>query len=221
LLLSAQQSAHHFHLKPSQLSALKRADLVVFVHPDFEKGLFKAIRTLPKTKQLFFKQGKQDYHFWLDVDRMVDFSKQITQKLIQIDTNNKAIYLKNSQKLKTQLKQLKQENWQTLSPYQNEKIATFSNALTPFLTSNQLKNPVTITHYHGQRLSLSKLIKAKKDIKNQKIKCLIAGKNTPKKRLLPITKGLGVNLALVDILNQPNYFNLMHTIAQQIKQCLQ
>jgi zinc transport system substrate-binding protein len=35
LLLESNQSAHHTHLKPSQLSLLDRAGLVVFIHPNF------------------------------------------------------------------------------------------------------------------------------------------------------------------------------------------
>jgi len=62
LLLSSKQSAHHAHLKPSQLSHLEQADLVIIVHPDFEQGLSKSIRNIPAEKILTVDQSMTSKH---------------------------------------------------------------------------------------------------------------------------------------------------------------
>ena len=43
LLLESSDSAHTFHLKPSQLNLLSNADLVITIGDDFETGLKKTL----------------------------------------------------------------------------------------------------------------------------------------------------------------------------------
>ena len=46
LLLKSSNSAHTFHLKPSQVRMLTNADLVIIISEDFESGLRKAIKNI-------------------------------------------------------------------------------------------------------------------------------------------------------------------------------
>ena len=46
LLLKSSNSAHTFHLKPSQVRMLANADLVIIISEDFESGLRKAIKNI-------------------------------------------------------------------------------------------------------------------------------------------------------------------------------
>ena len=46
LLLKSSNSAHTFHLKPSQVQMLANADLVIIISGDFESGLRKAIKNI-------------------------------------------------------------------------------------------------------------------------------------------------------------------------------
>ena len=46
LLLESRDSAHTFHLKPSQLSLLSNADLVITIGDSFETGLKKTLRNI-------------------------------------------------------------------------------------------------------------------------------------------------------------------------------
>ena len=46
LLLKSSNSAHTFHLKPSQVRMLANADLVIIISEDFESGLRKAIKSI-------------------------------------------------------------------------------------------------------------------------------------------------------------------------------
>ena len=46
LLLKSNNSAHTFHLKPSQIRMLANADLVIIISEDFEAGLRKAIKNI-------------------------------------------------------------------------------------------------------------------------------------------------------------------------------
>ena len=46
LLLESSDSAHTFHLKPSQLNLLSNADLVITIGDGFETGLKKTLRNI-------------------------------------------------------------------------------------------------------------------------------------------------------------------------------
>ena len=46
LLLKSNNSAHTFHLKPSQVRMIANADLVIIISEDFEFGLRKAIKNI-------------------------------------------------------------------------------------------------------------------------------------------------------------------------------
>ena len=49
LLLNSSNSAHTFHLKPSQIRMLSKSDLVITISNDFETGLRKALKNVKKT----------------------------------------------------------------------------------------------------------------------------------------------------------------------------
>lgn len=254
LLLQTSQSAHHTHLKPSQLSLLNHADLVVFIHPTFEAGLKKVLANLDANKKLIIgnvehirlihdeehkheehkheeheheqHQQATNYHLWLDVNNMQIFAKKITERLIKIDPDNQSNYTVNLNKLNKSLDKLKQDINQKLSIYKPKVLASYSNTFDYFINANQLKKSINITSYHGERLSIFKMLKAKKIMKNTHTKCLLSTIEVPKKRTNSLTEGLNINLANIDIMGfniqqgPHHYFELMHNITNKIAQCL-
>ena len=52
LLLDSNESAHTFHLKPSQLNMLSKADLVITIGDRFEEGLSKGLRHIDEKSLL-------------------------------------------------------------------------------------------------------------------------------------------------------------------------
>lgn len=233
LLLETQQSAHHFHLKPSQLSLIESADLIVSVHPNMEAGLNKALSNLPQYKKIYIVKhdehinSSQNYHVWLAINNMQEFAKKLTKKLITIDAENKPTYLLNLDKLNNKLNALQKDIQQKLSAYNGKLIASFSNVFDYFIKSNHLQKSTTITQSHGDRLSIQKILKAKKTIQAKKIKCLLSGIEIPTKRINVLTEGLDINTASIDIMGYQldkgttHYFDLMQNIANKVGQCLQ
>lgn len=227
LLLKGSQSAHNFHLRPSQLSLINRADLIISIHSKFETGLAKTLANLDVNKQIVMNSNTTyNNHSWLNISHMQALSQRITKKLGQIDPRNIKTYQKNLQLIQQKLAQLKYENNQKLAAYRNTQIATFSNALLPFLNTNHLQNPIVITQTHGDRLSIYKAGNAKQQMKKQQVQCLLSTIEIPKKRIAILAEGLSVNTASVDIIgfniNQgiQQYFQLMNTITNQVMQCL-
>jgi len=218
LLLENQQSAHHFHLRPSQLSLLDKADLVVSIHPNFETGLSKALNSIDSSKQFIINRQVTNHH---------SFAKLLVDKLIQIDKNNAAIYQNNLTQVDQKLEQLKRNIDQQLSKVRTVPIATFSNTFEYFIKSNHLQKTTTVTRAHGDRLSIQKILKAKQVMHSKNTKCLLSTTEIPSKRIDVLTEGLDVNTASIDIMGYQldkgalHYFDLMHRISNKVEQCLQ
>ncbi|BBB24127.1 zinc transport system substrate-binding protein [Isorropodon fossajaponicum endosymbiont JTNG4] len=254
LLLKTNQSAHHTHLKPSQLSLLSHADLAIFIHPTFEGRLKKVLANLDANKKLIIgivknihlihneehekgekheehkehneHQEKVNYHLWLDVNNMQIFAKTLIERLIKIDPDNQSNYTTNLEKLNRNLDKLKQDINQKLSVYKPKVLSSYSNTFDYFTNANQLKKSINITSYHDERLSIFKILEAKKIMKNTQTKCLLTTIEVPKKRINSLTEGLNINSASIDIIGfniqqgSGHYFKLMHNITNKIVQCL-
>ena len=242
LLLSGNQSAHHAHLNPSQISLLEKADLVVIVHPDFEEGLAKSVRNIQADKVLTVDQsedeqghehehehehaGSVNHHSWLNIEDMQGFTQALSQRLIKIDPKNKAIYLANLDALKLKLDELQNTTQQQLSNYTNQPLMTYNNAFEHFIENYELKSVGSVSRQHGENLSIFKILKAKQIIKDEKVTCLFFTTETQHKRINTLTEGLNINTADIDIIGfdiQPgvdHYFKLMQNIAQKTSQCL-
>ncbi len=220
LLIKNQASAHHFHLQPSQLSQLNSADLIVFVHPDFEAGFKKILNNIKPDKKIMLSANNNNHHLWLDVDKIIKFSQQLSEKLIQIDSVNQTTYLTNLATLTQALQMLNNNIKQQLAIHQNKQVVGFSNALDYFLDANHLKHSIVVSHYHGAKLSLFKLLKIKKSIKKSKPKCLLSTTQVPKKSIQTLTEGLDINTQSVDIIGDGDYFKLMTNLTNQVNQCL-
>lgn len=244
LLLKSNQSAHHTHLIPSQLSMIEQADLVVIMHSDFEQGLARALSQI-NNKKIFSVDSNTDddheihnnihshdddhdtinHHSWLDINHMQIFAKKITHKLSLIDPNNQAIYQENYIKLNQQLEALK-NNIKQLLANSKQPIASYSNAFEYFIHANGLVQKTLITSKHEERLSIYKIIKAKKSMRENQVKCLLGTVDVPLKRIKVLTEGLNINAVRIDIIGREltsdknQYFKLMTNIASQISQCL-
>jgi zinc transport system substrate-binding protein len=150
---------------------------------------------------------------------MLKFSKKLTKKFIAIDPKHRTLYVKNLKTLARKLNRLNTSMQKTLMPYKNQEVASFSNAFAYFLQENLLKNTTIISHSHESRLSIFKLLRAKKSIKKQQTKCLIATLSVPKKHLKTLTEGINIKTIQLDI-HTGEYFSMMQNIATKVAQCL-
>lgn len=220
LLIKNKTSVHHFHPKPSQLSQLNLADLVVFVHPNFETGFKKILNNIHNDKKITLSQATDNHHLWLDIDKIIKFSQRLTKKLIQINSTNQAIYTANLSNLTQALQTLKANIAQQLAPHKHQKVASISNAWFYFLNANALENSVIVNHYHSEKPSLFKILNSRKSIKKSKTMCLLNAAQTPNKTVQTLVENLNINTQNIDIIGDGDYFKLMKNIANQVSQCL-
>ncbi len=228
LLLESSDSAHTFHLKPSQLNLLSNADLVITIGDGFETGLKKTLGNIKDGSHLIVSEidglhlyhfrntdtnemnndekdehadhDEHDLHLWLDVVNMHKTAQYISEQLIKIDPNNSNTYEANLIKIQSKLNKLKSELQQQLAPFSLERFAIFSDTLQYFEKSFQFQKPVIITPYHGARLSIHRTLEARKKMKDLKIKCLLYGPENTSKKVNVLSEGLPIKALRIDIL---------------------
>ena len=247
LLLNSSNSAHTFHLKPSQIKMLSNADLIITISDDFEIGLRKALKNINKASHLSIinldqlkihnsrgeeiyglneEHSKFDLHLWLDVDNMQLIAKHISTLLIELDPVNASRYSENFLKVHSELNKLKIELQQQLAPFSSTQYAIFADILQYFEDSLKLSKPVIISPFHGARLSIKRTIEAKKIIKDLNIKCLLYDPEIKAKQVQVLSEGLNLKVYKIDILGnefapgQGLYFNLMKKTSSQLSLCL-
>ena len=252
LLLKSNESAHTFHIKPSQLNLLSNADLLITIGDNFESGLSKVLRNIDENVRLNLSEIKElqiydfrdhneighdehdehdehykDLHLWLDIDNVQIIANKISQRLIEIDPSNKEKYNTNFLELESKLSQLKEEIQFQLEPIKSTPFAIYADILQYFEKNFDLNKPVIIAPYHGARLSINRVIKAKNKMKNQKTRCLIYGSENTSKQINVLTEGLDIKAHSVDILGvklepgSEQYFDLMKEISNQLASCLE
>ena len=225
LLLESSDSAHTFHLKPSQLNLLSNADLVITIGDDFETGLKKTLGNIKDGLRVIVSEindlhlydfrnvdinamnkdekdehTDHDLHLWLDIDNMKKTAQYINEQLIVIDPNNSNIYEANLIKIHSRLNKLKLELQHQLAPFKSEPYAIFSDTLQYFEKSFHFQKPVIITPYHGARLSIYRTLEARKKMKDLKIKCLLYGPENTLKKVNVLSEGLPIKALRIDIL---------------------
>jgi len=225
LLLESSDSAHTFHLKPSQLNLLSNADLVITIGDGFETGLKKTLGNIKVGSHVIAseidglhlyhfrnadtnemdkdekdKHTDNDLHLWLDINNMLKTAQYISEQLIKIDPNNSNTYETNLIKIHSRLNKLKSELQQQLEPFRSERYAIYSDTLQYFEKSFHFQKPVIITPYHGARLSIHRTLEARNKMKDLKIKCLLYGPESTLKKVGVLAEGLPIKAFRIDIL---------------------
>ena len=228
LLLKSNNSAHTFHLKPSQIKIIENADLVVSISDEFEIGLSKVLKNLDESKRLeisrmsvlkthkyradkLYEKDPQDInqqdlrndmHLWLDIDNMKKISQHINSLLTDIDPDNENKYNENLSSLTSKLDTLQIEIESQILPFSSEIYATYSDTIQYFEKKYNLGRPIIVTPYHGARLSINRTLASKNTINDLNVSCLFYGTEVRKSQISVLSEGLDLKTYKIDILGQ-------------------
>ena len=228
LLLQSNNSAHTFHLKPSQIRMIDTADLVISIGDEFEIGLRKALKNLDESNRFeiislgslnvhkyradkIYEKAQQedsqedltaDMHLWLDLDNMKKIAQHINGLLIDINPANQDKYNMNLASLNSKLDILQIELEKQMLPFSSDLYATYSDTIQYFEKKYNLGRPVIVTPYHGARLSINRTLASKNTINDLNIPCLIYGTEVRKSQISVLSEGLKIKAHKIDILGQ-------------------
>jgi len=227
LLLESHDSAHNFHIRPSQASALENADLIISISPNFESGLTSVLSNYSPSSQIIIAELKlenlysyrgvddiqqddhddhddhnqeYDYHLWLDINNAKLIAEQVAQRLIKLDTINESTYTSNLQVLNAKLLKLEKDINLKLASVGVVNFANYSDTLQYFEKSHNLSQPIVITPFHGSRLSIRAVLNAKKLMRQQQTKCLLHTNQVSVKKTKILTEDMPIKREEISVL---------------------
>ena len=197
LLLSGQESPHHFSLKPSQIKQIQNADIIFLIDPSFETFMAKALQSKkPKTKVIYLEQApgilklsyrknkawdsheghahdsSMDGHIWLDPDNATAMVQTIANTLSNENPVNRDHYQKNAQNYIKKIHDLNRDIQSQLSPVKHVPFLVFHDGYQYFENHFKLNGKGSIVFEPNDSLKASRLQAVERQIKNYQIHCV-------------------------------------------------
>jgi zinc transport system substrate-binding protein len=161
LLMLATASPHTYALKPSDVRAIRQADVIFWIGPRFEAFMAKTMRALPKDVRAVqlskaagvtllanreggvweeeehepghdHDEGEEDMHFWLDPLNAKAILAAMSQALAAADPANAARYLANAQTAAAGIDKLDAELAAQLAPVKDKPFLVFHDGYQYF-----------------------------------------------------------------------------------------
>ena len=235
LLIDNNQTAHHFFMRPSHARKITNSDLVVLVDENFEKGFQKITSNLDNRKIFYFSDASKriinlkhddhdeeilNPHLWLDRENVVNFAKDFSNKLMEIDPDNKKQLQKN---LDLFLKKFSEVSRINLLNEDKKIVILQSNSAEYFLNDNNIKDFKIISNNHEGHISMKKYNEIIKLSEGNKIACVVVDDKSNSDVLKNLAKELNTQLVFVDIVSHDtkDFYNFFQSISERFSTCLQ
>lgn len=205
LLLNPAVSAHDYHLKPSDMQRLAKADILFWGGPALESFLQKPLVSAGLSdKNVSFLAdsrltvyparggGDIDGHFWLDPENMARTARIAAEKLSVLDPVHTMLYQENAARFERQMRELKAKGEKKLRPYAGRPYVTFHDAYQYFEKSFGLASlgSVFIDPHHAA--GAGRISGLREKMKRAGKVCLFAEPQFSDKRLKVIAEDLPV-----------------------------
>jgi len=222
-------------MRPSHARIITNSDLVVLVDKNFEKGFQKITSNLDNRKIFYFSDtskrtinSKHDEHdeeilnphLWLDRENIVNFAKNLSHKLMEIDPGNKKQVQKN---LDLFLKKFSEVSRINLSNEDKKIVILQSNSAEYFLNDNNIKHFQIISNNHEGHISMKKYNEIIKLSEGNKIACVVVDDNSNSDVLKNLAKDLNTQLVFIDIVarDSKDFYEFFQSISGRFSTCLQ
>lgn len=233
LLIDADQSPHHFQLRPSQLRLAAHSDLLLWISDDFETGLARIRGALPAQasvlqlvnelppEQLIGDEHDLDGHIWLSPQNLVSISELLVRHLSAIDPQHQAVYHRNGLAQQERLQQWRRRYKQQFAAFmpsylQEHRFLSYFEHDLELAVSDSLRN----THDHGSRLrSLSDL---QQRLQQNPPACLLVSRLPPSSQAKQLAKRFGLEIRLIRTLGTAqdrDIIELLDRIAGTLDAC--
>lgn len=192
-LLTGLQSPHHFSLKPSQLRAMRQADVLVLIHPDYERFLQKALATVPPEVTVIVLADAPglkklpprladghpaakgfDPHLWLDPENVTIMGNFLSGELAKKYPEDAEHFRANAVKLQEKMAELRTGMASTLAPYKGEKFAAYHDGYQYFERVTGILLGATFSDPVLHQLRPRQLQVIQKEAGATELRCLVA-----------------------------------------------
>lgn len=236
LLLSALSSPHHAELKPSTLTQLQQADLVVWVGPALEHANQKPIQRLPAAHVMTLMEYPElrwrkvrhtdsvDPHLWLDPMRMRILAELLVKRLIVLDPAHAEIYTRNLKQVQQQLQKLDKDLVRQLTGIKSLRYWVYHDAYGYFEERYRLPAPNILNRWPERPLSPQALLQLQREIANEPGLCVWLEPQHPQPSLQQLLTKQQAHVIAVDTLSISSsgitgYAAMMQTLVAAVQAC--
>ena len=201
LLIPANQSYHHFTLRPSAMRTLTSSDLLLWVGPELETYLADAVYQLdrsgavdvlpvsrlsditrhsPLGKALISGDGEAhghdhayDPHLWLDTRNAERIAQALLERLVEKDPANAGAYQANTDRFTGQLQQWREEADQRMAALRDRDYAVYHNAFQYFEREHGLEPALVFVLDDEIQPGMRQLLSVRRELENRPMHCLL------------------------------------------------
>jgi zinc transport system substrate-binding protein len=199
VLIKGSASVHAYALKPSEAAALRRADIVFWIGPEFEAFLEKsvagkkgtrALGDIPGLKRLSARSGgvwegqtdphdsdphdaaHHDGHVWLDPANAKVIVAAMAEALAAADTDNAARYRANAAAVTARIDALDADLKAQLAPVQSKPYVVFHDAYQYFERHYGLRAVGSVTVSADRAPGARRVLEIKKKLSDLGAACI-------------------------------------------------
>jgi len=252
LLMTEAQSPHHYSMRPSERRQLANATMIVWIGPQLESSMSKIIQQQKQSTVVTAMQAdhlhllnkrqkhehdddqpatdntaldRRDPHIWLSAHNAIAISRQLSDRLIELDPQNTERYRQNLQQLLVKIEQTAAFVTATLKD-NDQPFITFHDAFQYFEDENHLSYANSINFDEEAGASLKHVRRIKDNMDEHHIQCLVYQQPKPAIIDALTRQSTATSTALDPLgLNAKNdkeaWFEIMRSLAVGFRQCLQ
>ncbi|WP_286240694.1 zinc ABC transporter substrate-binding protein ZnuA [Neptuniibacter halophilus] len=245
VLIPPGASPHHYALRPSDLRRLNDADLVVWVGPEMEQFLGKALKSTPAPVLQLMEgdaqaagghahdhaegehhHGENDPHIWLDPVLMLEAADQIRQQLSLQAPKQAAQLQANYERFSAELIAAEAHVRQQLLPLQKRGFVVFHDAFSLLVDHYGLNQRAYFTVDPARAPGAKKLQQIQTLLEQENIGCVFTEPQFKAAVIERIVSGYPVRLGqldplAIDITTEQGYPGYLRALGANIQSCLQ
>lgn len=174
---------HDYSITTEEMKNLETADIFIINGANMESFMDKVIKQNKNLKVVEASKGiklikdennEPNPHVWLSISNAIDEVKNIEEKLIEYDPNNKEKYSKNAKEYINKLEKQKENMHRELNYLNNRDIVTFHEAFPYFAEEFNLNIVDVIEREPGSNPSPKELQETIDLVNKLKVKALFA-----------------------------------------------
>ncbi|WP_415904804.1 zinc ABC transporter substrate-binding protein [Neptuniibacter sp. QD48_55] len=245
-LIPAGSSPHHYSLKPSDLRKLNTADLAVWIGPDMEQFLSKALeRSKVPTVQLLegsgdghhdhhdhHDQDKHDHHnhavdphVWMDPVKMLKAAAEIKKTLVKLHPEQADQLDKNYQQFAADILVTDRAIQTQLAAVREQGFIVFHDAFAPFVEHYDMNQRGYFTVDPARAPGAKKLQAIQTLLKDDQVGCIFTEPQFEAKVIQRIVAKQPVKLGkldplAIDITSEQGYTGFLKQLANNMETCL-
>ncbi|MDC0864736.1 zinc ABC transporter substrate-binding protein [Rickettsiaceae bacterium] len=170
---------HHYQMRPSDKAKINNANIFIYLDEGFDGFAAKLTSNFHgrvikisdlKTVNFLGRNGKINWHFWLDLKNVLNLQEEISDILLTEFPNSKDVILANKTKSQKQIYDLIKIKQEALGNINN--LVVLTDSLEHFLLD--INNGYNIKDvYQKQNASLKNISKLESELKLSSTRCIV------------------------------------------------